>query len=239
MMRTLFIIPARGGSKGIPHKNVKLLQGKPLIAYTLEVARAVADDADICVSTDDEIIAETVRLYGLDVPFLRPRELATDMAGSYEVIRHAIEFYECQGKYYDVIVLLQPTSPFRKVEHVIEAMKMFEENRDLDMVVSVKSAASNPYYDCYEEDENGFLRISKGDGRIERRQDAPAVWEYNGAIYVMSVEVLKAKHLSTFTKIRPYVMEDIYSVDLDTMLDWQIAELLIKERLVGGYEREY
>lgn len=239
MMRTLFIIPARGGSKGIPHKNVKLLRGKPLIAYTLEVARAVADDDDICVSTDDEIIAETVRLYGLDVPFLRPTELATDTSGSYEVIRHAIEFYERQGKYYDAVVLLQPTSPFRKSEHVIEAMRMFEENRDLEMVVSVKSAESNPYYDCYEEDENGFLRISKGDGRIERRQDAPAVWKYNGAIYVMSVDALKTRHLSALTKIRPYVMEDIYSVDLDTMLDWQIAELLMKERLVDGYEREH
>lgn len=231
-MQTLFIIPARGGSKGIPHKNVKLLNGKPLIGYAIETARAIASDLDICVSTDDESIAAIVRSFGLEVPFLRPAELAADTSGSYGVIRHALDFYERRGRYYDTVVLLQPTSPFRLTRHVEEAMKLFEKEDGLEMVVSVKPAESNPYYDCYEEHADGYLRISKGDGRIERRQDAPSVWEYNGAIYVISVEALKTRDMAEFSKVRPYEMDRIHSLDLDTMLDWKIAELMIREGMV-------
>ena len=113
-MKTLVIIPARGGSKGIPHKNIRPLGGKPLICRAIDHARSVAADADICVSTDDPEIIRTVEDYGLHVPFVRPACLATDSCGTYEVLLHALDHYEQQGIHYDAIVLLQPTSPFRR-----------------------------------------------------------------------------------------------------------------------------
>ena len=229
-MKALFVIPARGGSKGIPHKNIKLLGGKPLIGYSVDVARQFADDADICVSTDDEEIASVVRGMGLEVPFLRPAELATDKSGTYEVLLHALDFYRSKGVEYDVLVLLQPTSPFRKAEDVKAALDMY--SPDIDMVVTVKEASSNPYYNCYEKDENGFLAISKGDGKFTRRQDAPKVWEYNGAVYVINVASLRKMTLGEFRRRRMSVMDSVRSVDLDTEIDWLIAEKLLESRRI-------
>lgn len=229
-MNILVIIPARGGSKGIPGKNIKLLGGKPLIYYAIDVARAIVDDTHICVSTDDDQIIRVVEQYGLSVPFIRPAELATDIAGSYEVLLHALSFYESKGEYFDAVVLLQVTSPFRTVNHVREALNLY--NKDLDMVVSVKETDSNPYYLCFEEDTEGMLHISKGDGHYTRRQDCPPVYEYNGAIYIINPERMKAMPLNKFKKRVKYVMDRDHSVDLDTMMDWMIAEYMITNKLV-------
>ena len=227
-MRTLVIIPARGGSKGIPRKNIKPFDGKPLIYYTIGCARAICPDEDICVSTDDAEIISVVEQYGLKVPFVRPAELATDTAGTYEVLLHALEFYEKQGVHYDVVVLLQNTSPFRTPEQVKEALALYRD--DVDMVVSVKECAANPYYCVFEENKEGFLHICKGEGNIFRRQDAPKVYEYNGAIYIMNAEVLKTTHMHKMQKRVKYVMDDLSSFDLDTMWDWKMAEMIKKEK---------
>ena len=229
-MNILVIIPARGGSKGIPGKNIKLLGGKPLIYYAIDVARAIVDDTHICVSTDDDQIIRVVEQYGLSVPFIRPTELATDTAGSYGVLLHALSFYEPKGEHFDAVVLLQVTSPFRTVNHVREALNLY--NKDLDMVVSVKETDSNPYYLCFEEDTEGMLHISKGDGHYTRRQDCPPVYEYNGAIYIINPERMKAMPLNKFKKRVKYVMDREHSVDLDTMMDWMIAEYMITNKLV-------
>lgn len=229
-MKILVIIPARGGSKGIPHKNIKPLNGKPLIHYTIDEAREIVGDDDICVSTDDPEIIKCVEDYGLCVPFVRPEELATDTAGTYEVLLHALSFYEKQGHHYDVVLLLQNTSPFRKAEQIKEALKLY--TPDVDMVVSVKECAANPYYCVFEEDNNGFLHVCKGDGNIFRRQDAPKVYEYNGAIYIMNAEKLKTTHMHKMQKRVKYVMDDLSSFDLDTMWDWQMAESIIKQRWI-------
>lgn len=227
-MRTLVIIPARGGSKGIPRKNIKPFDGKPLIYYTIDCARAICQDEDICVSTDDDEIIQVVENYGLKVPFKRPEELATDTAGTYEVLLHALDFYEKKGVYYDVVVLLQNTSPFRSLQQVKEALSLYRE--DIDMVVSVKECAANPYYCVFEENQEGFLRICKGEGNIFRRQDAPKVYEYNGAIYIMNAEVLKTTHMHKMQKRIKFVMDDLSSFDLDTMWDWKMAEMIKKEK---------
>ena len=116
-MKHLVVIPARGGSKGVPRKNIKLLAGKPLIQYTIEAARALFADDIICVSTDDIEIKEVVESLGLQVPFLRPNDLASDTAGTYEVLLHALNHYETTGYYPDTLILLQATSPFRTVTH--------------------------------------------------------------------------------------------------------------------------
>ena len=226
-MKPLVIIPARGGSKGIPHKNIKLLGGKPLICRAIDNARAVAPDSDICVSTDDSEIIHVVEDYGLKVPFIRPTELAADNSGTYEVLLHALSFYEQQGRTYDTIILLQPTSPFRRDEDISEALKLY--SPDVDMVVSVTEARANPYYNCFETDSDGFLHVSKGDGKYIRRQDAPKAWEYNGAIYIINPQSLKRKSLGEFKRRRMYEMDELHSLDLDTPLDWRIAELLIAE----------
>ncbi len=229
-MNSLVIIPARGGSKGIPHKNIKELGGKPLICYTIDLARSLVSDKDICVSTDDMEIIRVVENYGLKVPFVRPAYLATDTMGTYEVLLHALDFYEKNGKKFDNIILLQCTSPFRRIDDVRGALGLY--TPDIDMVVSVKEAVSNPYYNAFEENESGFLSISKGDGHYHRRQDAPKAWEYNGAIYIINPESLKEKPMSDFTKIVKYVMDDIHSIDLDTMFDWKLAELILKEKMI-------
>lgn len=221
-MKILVIIPARGGSKGIPHKNIKPLNGKPLINYTIDEAREIVGDEDICVSTDDPEIIKCVEDYGLKVPFVRPEELATDTAGTYEVLLHALYFYEKQGRHYDVVLLLQNTSPFRKAEQIKEALKLY--NEDVDMVVSVKECAANPYYCVFEENSKGYLHVCKGDGNIFRRQDAPKVYEYNGAIYIMNANKLKTTHMHKMQKRVKYVMDDMSSFDLDTMWDWEMAE---------------
>lgn len=228
-MKILTIIPARGGSKGIPRKNIKPFAGKPLIYYTIDCARAICTDEDICVSTDDDEIIQVVEDYGLKVPFKRPDELATDTAGTYEVLLHALDFYEKQGKHYDVVMLLQNTSPFRTQEHVIEALKLYAPEDD--MVVSVKECAANPYYCVFEENQEGYLHVCKGDGTIFRRQDAPKVYEYNGAIYIMNAETLKTTHMHKMQKRVKYLMDDRSSFDLDTMFDWTMAEMMAAQHI--------
>lgn len=226
----LVIIPARGGSKGIPHKNIKPLNGKPLIHHTIDVARGIVDDKDICVSTDDPEIIKCVEDYGLKVPFVRPVELATDTAGTYEVLLHALYFYEKQGRYYNVVLLLQNTSPFRNVQHVKEALDLY--HPDIDMVVSVNEIKSNPYYNCFEDDQDGLLKKTLENSNFTRRQDAPLTYEYNGAIYVINPESLKKMQMGKFTRRVKYLMDSRHSVDLDTIDDWNYAEYLIQKGLV-------
>lgn len=222
-MKILYLIPARGGSKGIPGKNIKPFMGKPLICHAIDQARAAgADDCDICVSTDSDEIMKTVEDYGLKVPFKRPAHLATDTAGSYGVILHALEWYGEKGDDYDLVVLLQTTSPLRTASDIRGAIALW--TPETDMVVSVCEAATNPYYNAFETDIEGNLHISKGDGHYTRRQDAPKVWEYNGAVYVMKAESLRRMPMSEFPVRRPYVMPTERSVDLDTPADWARAE---------------
>ena len=225
-MTPLYIIPARGGSKGIPHKNIKPLGGRPLIAYAIDGARgAGADDRHIILSTDDPALAETARSLGLPVPYMRPAALATDTAGSREVILDAMDWADSQGIAYDCVVLLQPTSPFRTTDDILGALAAFTPGAD--MVVSVCESASNPYYNMFETDAEGYLEISKGDGLITRRQDAPRVWEYNGAVYVINPQSIRAMAMGAFRRRIPYVMPAERSVDLDTPADWLIAETML------------
>ncbi len=228
-MKTLFVIPARGGSKGIPHKNIRPLAGKPLIGYAIDTARHFAGDCDICLSTDDpEIAAVATGQFGLAVPFLRPAELATDKSGTYEVLLHALDYYRNRGIDYECLVLLQPTSPFRAIDDVRRAIALY--SPDVDMVVTVKEAACNPYYNCYETDADGFLHIAKGDGKYTRRQDAPKTWEYNGAVYVVNVASLRREPMNQFKRRIMCEMPAERSLDLDTELDWLVAELIMNRQ---------
>lgn len=222
-MRTLYLIPARAGSKGLPGKNTRLLNGKPLIAYSIEfaIASAAVDDT-ICISTDDLSIEEIAAGYGIKLPFIRPAELATDTAGSREVILHAINYYEGLGREFDAVLLLQPTSPFRANADKENIFAAFDS--DCDMAVSVKASKDNPYFNMFEENENGFLVKSKA-GNYTRRQDCPEVYCMNGSLYLIRVSSLKNKKMGEFEHIRKVLMPEERSIDIDTMRDWQIAEM--------------
>lgn len=224
--RPLYIIPARGGSKGIPHKNIKPLAGRPLIAYSIDVARELCPEQDrIILSTDDPTIADTARSLGLKVDYMRPADLATDSSGSREVMLDAMDWANARGIVYDCIVLLQPTSPLRTADDVRAALELY--TSQLDMVVSVESAACNPYYNCFETDADGFLHISKGDGLLTRRQDAPPAWTYNGAVYVINPQSLRAMPMGSFGRRVPSPMPAERSIDLDTPRDWAVAEAIM------------
>ena len=226
----MFLITARGGSKGVPGKNIKPLNGKPLLYYTIDAARQLTDDENICLSSDSPDIIEMAKTYGLNAPFTRPEVLATDTAGSYEVLLHAYNFYLNRGKKFEVMVLLQPTSPFRTGKQIEEAIKIY--SSDIDMVVSVCKSGANPYYNLYEDDKNGFIKPSKPNTFI-RRQDAPDVYILNGAIYVINIKSLLKNPLHQFEKVLKYEMDKISSTDIDTPLDWEWAEFLIDRKLVS------
>lgn len=226
-MRHLAVIPARGGSKGIPRKNIKPLLGKPLIGYTLEAAREVFPDEEICVSTDDPEIKAYVEDCGLEVPFMRPARLSGDTTGRREVLLHALRHYREKGERPEAVVMLQPTSPLRQARHIREAMAVY--TPELEMVASVMETDANPYYVLFEENSEGFLEPSK-EGHFERRQDCPRVWQLNGAVYVVNPEALRERHHHQFRKTKKYVMDRVSSVDVDTMFDWHVAETFLKRR---------
>jgi len=222
-MNPIVIIPARGGSKGIPGKNIKELGGKPLIEHTIIEARKIFNDEDIIVSTDDREIKRIVEETGLKVPFLRPKKFATDEASTRDVILNVLDFFVDGRSNIDVVVLLQPTSPFRRSSHIQDALEIYKRNPMTDMIVSVKETSVNPYFLLFEEDNQGFLVKSKN-GNFTRRQDCPKVWEYNGAIYIINVSSIKKEEISEFQKVKKFVMDKLSSIDIDDEVDWMVAE---------------
>lgn len=231
-MKTLWLIPARGGSKGIPDKNLRPFCGESLVSRAARQALQCAAEGDtVYVSSDSEAICNEARRAGVDIPFMRPLELATDSASTYSVIVDALHTFKGLGKEFDNVVLLQPTSPFRTIDDIVGAFNLW--TPDLDMVVSVTLSKANPYFNLFEADSQGYLKISKGDGNFIRRQDAPPVWEYNGAVYVITVKSLLKDHISSFKKIVPFEMPGSRSIDLDTPEDWTIAETIFMAQNKG------
>ena len=223
---TLFIIPARGGSKRVPRKNIYPLLGIPMILYTIKAVREVASDSNICVSTDDIEIKEVVEKSGLSIPFLRPKGISTDSASSREVILHAVDFYKKERRVdYAKVCLLQPTSPLRNSRHIREALMLWKD--DLDMIVSVNESKENPYYNLFEEDMNGFLKKCKSD-TYRRSQDIKKVWAINGAIYLINTNSLKKCGIDGFLRIKKYIMKKMHSIDIDDQLDIMIAEMILR-----------
>lgn len=226
-MKPLYIIPARGGSKGIPRKNIKALCGRPLIAYTIDAAFAASETlgGHILLSTDDAEIADVARSLGLEVEYMRPAELATDTSGSRELMLDAMDWADAHAIAYDCVVLLQPTSPLRTAADIVDAAALYSDA--VDMVVSVCPSDANPYYNLFETDADGTLHVCKGDGLFTRRQDAPPVLQYNGAVYIINPASLRALPLGAFPRRIPYLMPLSRSIDLDTEADWARAEKTI------------
>lgn len=226
-MNCLYLIPARGGSKGIPHKNIKALCGKPLIQYSIDIARKLTTDDNICVSTDDVEIKNVAESLGLKVPFMRPDELASDTATTSDVIVHALKWYESNGIIYDAVVLLQPTSPLRRIQDIKDCLESY--NDSIDMVTTVKRSYVSAVL-C-NEDESGYLQMTFGKNGV-RRQDAKELYEYNGAVYVINAKAVIDKGLAGFTKKKKIVMPEINSLDIDTMTDWYMVESLLEKKVI-------
>lgn len=222
-MKILGIIPARGGSKGVPGKNIKILGDKPLIAYTIEQALQSDLLSRVIVSTDDPEIMATALKFGAEAPFTRPAALAHDAAASISVVVHAIEFLESKGEFYDAVCLLQPTSPFRESGFIDKAIAKFKKD-GTDGLVSVLPVPHefNPHW-VFKPDQNGLLSIATGDSEIiKRRQDLPEAFFRDGSVYITKTETLKRGSFYGdkigFIKSNP----DFY-VNIDTIDDWQIA----------------
>jgi CMP-N,N'-diacetyllegionaminic acid synthase len=229
-MKILFLIPARGGSKGLPGKNIKKINGKALINHSIDFARNFTSDNNICLSSNSLEIINCAIDNKIKVPFIRPEILSNNTATSNDVILHAINYYESINIFYDLLVLLQPTSPFRKKEDLKKMLNQW--NDDFDLMVSVKESHDSPYFNLFEEDKNNYLIKSKKSNFI-RRQDLPKVYALNGSIYIYNIKSLKKKHINKFLKIKKYVMNDpVYSIDIDNNFDWLVAETVIKNKLI-------
>lgn len=229
-MKVLGVIPARGGSKGIPKKNSKLLHGKPLMQYTIESASNAVQLDRVIFSSEDELLILLAQKIGVEVPFRRPKELATDTAGSLEVLKHAITELSKQGAAYDAVCLLQLTNPFRTSQFIDNAITKFKES-NVDSLISVLEVPHeyNPHW-VFKTNEKEQLQLAMGDKEIiKRRQELPKTYYRDGAIYITKTEVLLKQH-SLYGSTIAYIEADAERhVNIDTPEDWQKAEELAKK----------
>lgn len=225
-MRNLAVILARSGSKGLKDKNIKELNGKPLMAYTIEAAVASGKYDTVHVSTDSERYAQIARDYGADVPFLRSADLAGDSASSWDALRAVVKEYENRGKIFDTVTLLQPTSPLRNADDIRGAFELFEE-KQADSVVSVCEVDHSPLL-CNVLDDSlsmdGFLDMSK----VGRRQELSKYYRINGAIYIQKTQLLMDGASVYGEKSYAYIMDKRKSIDIDDAFDFMIAERLME-----------
>jgi len=234
MSETIGLITARGGSKSIPQKNIKMLAGKPLIAWTIEVALQCKYLSRIIVSTDDEKIAEVARQWGAEVPFIRPAELARDDSSSISAVLHAIHWLEeKEGFCPEYIMQLQPTSPFRTAEDISRAIELAKD-RHAVAVVSVCEAERHPYLCKRILDDGTLADFMKTDINYLRRQDFPPAYALNGAIYLNQRGALLRDQTDLPEGTVAYVMPQERSIDIDTPWDWHLAELILKDIVDQG-----
>lgn len=224
-MKILGLIPARGGSKGIPRKNIKLLRGKPLIQYSIEAALSCDTIDTLLVSTDDAEIAEVSAKAGAEVPFLRPDELANDSAPTIDTVIHALRFYAAKDINFDAVCLLQPTCPFRTTAHITKAIQIFKKNQP-DSLISVREVPHqyNPHWVFEAVEDTAFLRIATGEQQIiPRRQELPKAYHRDGSIYITKSEIILERHSLYGERMAHCTFEDSPHVNIDTMEDWEKA----------------
>lgn len=218
----LAIIPARGGSKGIPRKNIKNLAGKPLIAWTIEEAKKSRYITRLILSSDDDEIIEVAKTYGCEVPFKRPAELSQDQSSGMEPVLHAIQ--ECPG--YDYVLLLQPTSPFRTVEDIDNCLKMVIEN-DYTFCVSVTESEETPYW-MYTIENESMIPLIKNPPAT--RQELNKTYSLNGALYIAKTEDFIKKKNFLNNDTTPFKMSKEHSYDIDERMDFKICNWLMEEK---------
>lgn len=225
--RFLAIIPARSGSKGLPDKNIKEMNNKPLIAYTIEACIRAQVFDEILVSTDSIQYADIARKYGASIPFIRPQYLSSDTAATYDVILHVIHQLETLGRTYDYFMLLQPTSPLRDEKDILQSIEILF-NNSANSVVSI-CEVEHPVQLMVKLNDKGRLDFCFNDKKQMRRQDSLQQFRINGAIYLCSINYF-LKHKSFYgERSYPYMMNKIASIDIDDMDQFEIAEALLKK----------
>lgn len=226
--KNLAVIPARGGSKGIPQKNIRILAGKPLIAWTIEAAKQALCVDRVVVSTDDQQIADIARAWGAEVPFMRPAELAKDDTPGICPLIHAVRWLEeNEGYYPKYVMLLQATSPLRTSGDIDQAYELAVEKK-ADGVVSVCEAQRHPYWMKRIAPDGLIAPFMENTPHSIRRQDLPTAYGLNGAIYLVTREVLLAKETFFTDQTYGYIMPPERSLDIDNMWEFQLTELVIK-----------
>jgi CMP-N,N'-diacetyllegionaminic acid synthase len=228
-MRVLGLIPARGGSKGVPRKNIRPLAGKPLLAYTAEAALKVKSLDKVILSTDDPEIAEVGMQFGLDVPFLRPAELAQDGTPTLPVVQHALNYLKAKGEVFDAVCLLQPTNPLRSPVDIEAAVEKFISG-NYDSLVSLLEVPleHNPYW-VFFENEEGLLHLSTGGTEpIPRRQLLPKAYHREGSIYITKTSVVLEKNSLFGDRVGGYLIKTDCPINIDTLEDWEKAEEFFK-----------
>jgi len=234
-MNLLITICARGGSKGIPGKNIKRINDKPLIAYTIKSAQRFAENhnADIALSTDSIQIREVASEYGLNTNYLRPPELATDNAGKIEAIKSLIEYKErTEKKTYDVILDMDITSPLRSQEDLMKAYDQLMSNNEAHNIFSVNPASRNPYFNMVESEASGFFKLVKDSCGIKSRQTAPKVFDMNASFYFFRRRFFIGEYETSVTdKSLAYIMDHV-CFDLDEPIDFIIMDLLMRNSIL-------
>lgn len=238
-MRIVCFIFARGGSKGLPDKNIKILDGKPLIAHSIEVARACQLIDDIIVSTDDVAIADTARKWGAEVPFLRPAELATDSAPEWSAWRHALMWFESKRGTFDIFLSLPPTSPFRNLIDVENCIHTLNRDPKADAVITVREAQRNPYFNIVSLDVNGYAElIIPNKNKVFRRQDAPRAYDITTVAYAVRPDYIHRADNLFSGAVRVVEVPTERSLDIDTPFDLQVAEAITIIRRAAQYNFE-
>lgn len=228
-MKILAIIPARGGSKGVPNKNIKHLNGKPLMSYTSEIALKSKFLNKVIVSTDDYEIAEVAKSLGLDVPFIRPNNLAADTSPTLPVIQHALNHFKELGEEFDAVCLLQVTSPSRTLDFLNNCIAKFI-LKEPDSLISVLEIPHqfNPHW-VFEENEIGNLSISTGEKKIiVRRQELPKAYYRDGSVYITKSKIILEENSLFGSKISYLINPVEHNVNIDTLNDWLKAEKYFK-----------
>ncbi len=229
-MRVLGIIPARGGSKGVLRKNIKLLCGRPLLAYTVDAAVNSKGLTHTILSTEDPEIAEIGKALGVDVPFLRSPQLAEDTTPTFPVVMNAVETLEAMGERYDAICLLQPTNPLRRAEDIDACLEMLVET-GADSVISILPVPDtyNPKW-VYWRNTDGSMALSTGESEpVTRRQDLPPAFHREGSVYVTRTEVLSTRQSLYGENVQGYSISPEHSSNIDTQQDWNEVEARISK----------
>lgn len=230
-MKRVCTICARGGSKGVKGKNIKLLEGLPVIAHTINQAKESQLFDCIAVSSDSDEILEIAKEYGVDYCVKRPEELATDKAAKIPVIRHCVESVEAlSGVKFDTCVDLDCTSPLRLIEDIVETVKILENEKRENMITGMPSRRS-PYFNLVEENQDGRITLSKKLGEnIVRRQDAPKTYDMNASIYAWKRDVLQNNDILFLDTTGIYVMPEERSIDIDSDLDFEFVSFMMRKK---------
>lgn len=224
------IIPARSGSKGLKDKNIKVLNGKPLLAYSIEAAKKSKLFSEIFISTDSEMYAKIAREWGANVPFLRNENLATDITSSWDVVKNAIQRYKEIGKEFDTVALLQPTSPLRTSEDIINGYNMMKEN-DANVIIAVCEVDHSPLWSNTLPADASLSNFINKELVKTPRQNLPTYYRINGALYIVKVEYLIDADNIYADKSFAIIMSKEHSIDIDDEMDFRVAELYAKQHI--------